>query len=370
MSLEVPFLDYFSEVEDYRIVGMISYPLDEVLFVILVCTICGFEDFDDMVMWSEENLDWLRKFLPYLNGIPRPKTLRDILSHLDPNTFQRSFENWSSSMCKKLGGVVAIDGKTLRGSKENSDGSGSVHLVNAFAYNFGMVIGQEKVNDKSNEIKAIPSLLSRLCLEGTIVTIDAIATQKDIVREIRSKGADYLLSLKGNQRSLHEDVKLFLDDSDMFSMWDEAEQTDAGHGRVEFRHVIVTEDIDWLKERHTDWKDLRSIAKVESVRYNKKSKIETRDSRYYLSSLPAKAVDMLRYIRAHWSVENNLHWCLDVTFREDSCRIRKNYSAENMAIIRKSALNLLKRDDAKLSIKKRRTKALVDPLYRSKLIIC
>jgi predicted transposase YbfD/YdcC len=279
-----------------------------------------------------------------------------------------NYPKWVSSINKEVKGVVAIDGKTIKGSKQNQDGEGALHIVSAFAYEIGIVLGQEKVADKSNEITAIPNLLERLAIEGAVVTIDAMGAQKDIVSRIIDKKADYLLGLKGNQKNLYEDVKLFFEEKSKMVVWDEAEEVDAGHGRVEIRSSIATSDIDWLKERHPDWKNLKSIVKIESGRYHKKTGKETRDVRYYISSLPAQALNLLKYSRAHWSIENSLHWSLDVIFREDSCRTRADYLGENMAIIRKTAFNLLKRDNIKLPLKRRRVKALIDPNYRSKLI--
>jgi predicted transposase YbfD/YdcC len=319
-------------------------------------------------MWGKANIDWLRKFLSYKNKIPTAKTVRNVISHLDPDHFKGSFERWVASMSSELSGVVAIDGKTVRGSKKNKDGSGAAHLVTAFSHKLGLVLGQEKVEEKSNEITAIPELLERLALAGTIVTIDAMGAQKNIADKIRDAEADYVLALKNNQGTLYKDVTLFFDEKSKMVLWDVADHTDAGHGRIEIRSSTVTSDIEWLKERHPEWRDLKSIVKIESTRIQKKTGEETRDTRYYISSLPAKAKHLLDCTRAHWAIENTLHWSLDVTFREDSARTRVDYGAENMAIIRRSAFNILKKDDEKLPLKRRRLKALLESDYREKLL--
>lgn len=365
---KVSFLESFREIEDPRIKGMVTYPLEEILFLVLSGVMCGFEEIEEMLMWGEENLEWLRKFLKYKNDLPTAKTIRKVLSHIDSESFKGCFEKWVASISTHLKGVVAIDGKTIKCSKKEQNGEGALHIVSAFAHEIGLVLGQEKVKDKSNEIKAIPELLNRIALEGTVVTIDAIGTQKEIANQVISSKADYLLALKRNQHSLFEDVELFFNDMDKAVMWDEFEETDFGHGRVEVRAAVSTSDIEWLKERHPDWKNLKSIVRIDSLRYNKKTKHETKECRYYISSLPSKASELLRYSRAHWSVENNLHWTLDVTFREDSCRIRKDYAGENLAIIRKIAFNLLKKSNVALPFKRRRTKALLDQTYRTSLI--
>lgn len=210
--------------------------------------------------------------------------------------------------------------------------------------------------------------MKRLAIEGSIITIDALGTQKEIVTTICERSADYILSLKENQSSLYQDVKLFFNDKDKMVIWDEFEETDAGQGRIEVRHCTVTSDITWLKEMHPDWKNLNSIAMVNSLRINKKTNEQTQETRYYISSLPAKAKTIERLIRSHWSIENSLHWCLDMTFREDSCRLRTDHGAENFAILRKIAFNMLKINSntgtkKKLSLKVRQLKASLDPVY-------
>lgn len=369
MDISVPFLTYFSRMEDMRVPGMVLYPLEEILFLTLCGVLCGFDDFDETVMWGQEQLDWLRKFLPYSNGIPKAKTLRLVLNHLDAKAFEISFESWTSSLSKELKGVIAIDGKTVCGSKKGKSGSGATHIVSAFAHDLGIVIAQEKVTDKSNEITAIPELLKRLTLAGTVVTIDAMGTQKEISKVIIEQKADYILALKKNHSDLYDDASTYFSKIDKCEIYDEFEDTDYGHGRIEIRNCKVISDISWLQGAHGDWTGMRSIVKVEATRIEKKTKDVSNETRYYISSLTENAEKMLRYVRSHWSVENKLHWQLDITFREDSCRIRQDHGAQNLSLIRRIALNILQKNDAKLPIKRRKVKALIDSNYRTKLII-
>ena len=277
----------------------------------LVGTLCRMEDWDEIVYFAEEQQGWLRRFLPFENGIASAKTFRTVFRALDHKAFSETFTAWVSQWRQR--GVIAIDGKTLRGSKDGESGKAQ-HVLNAFAHESGLVLGQQKVDGKSNEITAIPAFLDRLALEGAIVTMDAMGTQKDIVRHIIEKKADYILALKGNQGSFHEDVRLFLNDPDVMENCLVSSTLDGGHGRIEERVCRVTDDIAWLKEGHQEWKGLRSIAAVTCVRTNKKTGQTTSEMRLYISSLPPEAKRILDSSRAHWSVENNLHWTLDVTF--------------------------------------------------------
>ena len=346
------FLEEFRALEDPRIVGMVTYPLDEMLLVALCGILCKQQDWEDISDWGVHHLSWLRRFLGFKHGIAKAQTFARLFNAIDSNKFKLYFENWVKSLSFELGNnQIAIDGKTVRGSKKESNGSGAIHLVSAFAYEAGLVIGQEKICDKSNEITAIPELLNRLAIEGSIITIDAMGAQKEISDIIVKKKGDYVFALKGNQGSLHEDVKLFFDANDKDVIWDESEDTDAGHGRIEVRKCRVTTDIDWLRERHPHWKNLSLIAKIESIRINKKTLKETKETRYYISSLRTKSCEISKYVRHHWSIENKLHWVLDINFREDSCRTRTDHGAENLATIRKIAINLVRANNAKLGQK-------------------
>jgi predicted transposase YbfD/YdcC len=373
MTELINFLSCFRDIEDPRVPGLVTYPIDELILSTFCAVLCRNQDWEEISCWTDYHLEWLRKFLPFRNGAPSPSTYARFFNALDSKKFKNCFESWVSSFGLSLKEKqIAIDGKTIRGSKHAPDGSGSTHLVSAFAHEYGLVIGQEKVDNKSNEITAIPELIKRLALEGSIISIDAIATQKDIVKEIVKKKADYLIGLKANQPSLYEDVRLFFEENSDNVVWDEHEDTDAGHGRIEVRKAISTKDIGWLKERHPDWDNLNSIVVIESLRINKKTMKETREKRYYISSLMTSAKAMGEYVRNHWSIENKLHWILDMSFKEDSCRTRIDHGAENLGIIRKIAINQIRNKsqpgEKKISVKRKLLKGNWDLGYLESLI--
>ena len=366
MNEPMDFISWIRIVPDPRVLGMVTYPLEEILLVALVGTLCRMEDWDEIVYFAEEQQDWFRRFLAFENGIASAKTFRTVFRALDHKAFSETFTAWVFQWCGR--GVIAIDCKTLRGSKDGESGKAQ-HVLNAFAHESGLVLGQQKVDGKSNEITAIPAFLDRLALEGAIVTMDAMGTQKDIARRIIEKKADYILALKGNQGSLHEDVRLFFNDPDVAKNCFVSSTLNAGHGRIEERTCRVVDDISWLKERHPEWKGLRSIAAVTSERTDKKTGHVTSEMRFYIASLPAEAKRILDSSRAHWGIENNLHWTLDVTFREDACRTRKDNAPLNLSHIRKAAINLIKQDKScKLSLKRKRLKATMNQEYRAELI--
>lgn len=364
------FLDHIKIIEDHRIVGMVTYPLDEVLLTTLVGLLCRADDFDEIELIGQEQLGWLRQILPFKDGVPQAQTFRKIFRLLDPQALEKAFASWVADLQKRISGVVAIDGKTLRGSKHDVEGTGALHLVSAYAHEAGLVIGQRAVDAKSNEITAIPELLDILVLTGAVVTIDAMGTQKDIAAKIRERKADYVLALKGNQGTLHEDVKDFFDDPVLSNECPVHTDTHLGHGRIEERVCRVADARSWLAERHPGWDDLITIAQVSATRTDKKTGETSTETRLYISSLPPDPVAIAAACRSHWSIENNLHWQLDVTFREDACRTRKDHAPLNFAIIRHAALNMLKRDPTKMSLKRKRLKAAVNPEFRKKLLAC
>lgn len=349
------FLEHFSELEDPRYEGFVVYPLPEILLGVLVGTLCGGEDWEEIVLFCEEKLDLLRQFLPYENGVASPKTFWRVFELLDAQAFAACFAAWMNDLVGAVKGVVAVDGKTMRGARQGAGGEKALHVLSAYAHETGLVIGQRCVDGKSNEITAIPELLKTLALEGAVVTIDAMGTQKAIAQAILNKKADYVLALKGNQSALCDDVRLFFADKEVAC--DVFATTDSGHGRIEERACRATEDIAWLKERHPDWQGLRSIAAVDSMRTDKKSGKAAAETRFYISSLPAKACELLGATRAHWSIENNLHWMLDVVFGEDLCQTAKKNAALNLGVVRKMALGLIKRQPARMPIKRKIKKA-------------
>lgn len=373
MSAIKSFIDHLETVEDPRILGLVTYPLNEILLCTLCAIICRNQDWEDISCWGKYHLKWLRKFLPFKAGVAKSITFARVFNALNSATFKACFEGWISNLPRNLAGKqIAIDGKTIRGSKLEPGGGGAAHIVSAFVHEYGLVLTQEKVSEKSNEITAIPELLTNLALDGSIISIDAMGTQKEIASQIVNKKADYVLSLKENQKSLYDDVVLFLNDPDKDVIYDEYEDTDAGHGRIEVRNCKVIRDIDWLQLRHPQWSKLGSIVRVNSLRIDKKTLKEARQSRYYISSLRVNAKAMLSYVRNHWSVENKLHWILDMNFKEDSCRTRVEHGAENLALMRKSALNLIKYhnpDDTKTTVKSKMLRATYDSNYLKSLLI-
>jgi predicted transposase YbfD/YdcC len=361
------FLDHIRAVEDPRIPGMVVYPLDEVLLTVLVGLLCRAEDFDEIEDICAELLDWLRGILPFEHGIAPAQTLRRTFARLDPRQLEKAFAAWAASLAQRTRGVVAVDGKTVRGSKHDAYGKGALHLVAAWAHEAGLLLAQRAVDGKSNEITAIPELLDMLELDGAIVTIDAMGTQKDIAGKIVARQADYVLALKGNQGTLEEDAALFFADPVLAKDCPCHEQTTAGHGRIEERTVRAA-DAAWLAKRHPEWKGLASIVAVTARRTIKKTGVASTETRLYISSLPPDPVRLAAAVRAHWSVENNLHWVLDVAFREDQCRTRKDHSARNLAMIRRAVLNMLRRQPAKLSLKRKRLKAFISPAFRNAVL--
>ena len=284
--MSLGFLDHMQVVPDHRIPGMVTYPLDEVLLATLVGVVCGADDWDGVEEVATGALDWLRGFLPFSNGIPTAQTLRKVFRLLDTQALQRGFAAWAASLRAEAREVIAVDGKTLRGSKTSPDGKGALHVVSAYATEAGLVLAQRAVDGKSNEITAIPELLDMLNLKGAIVTIDAMGTQKEIARRIVDKDADYVLALKGNQTSLHADAALFFADPVLAAGCAARKDTDAGHGRVEERSCLAAK-ADWLAQRHPEWEGLRSIAAVTARRIDKKTGRESLETRFYITSLEA-----------------------------------------------------------------------------------
>lgn len=332
------FLDFFKSVPDHRINRKKLYPIEEILLLSFCGMIVGARSWDDLELFGEIKLPYLRRFLRFENGTPSDDTLRRFFRALDPEVFEYCLINWVKSFQMELEKkIVAVDGKTACGS---FDGEGRpIHLVNAFASEIGIVLGQVKTADKSNEITAIPQLLEILDIAGAIVTIDAMGCQSKVVEKIIEKKADYVISLKGNQETLHEDVRFLFEQKPKNVTFHADSQSEKGHGRLETRTCTVTEEIDWLREQHPQWKNLRSVVEIESCREIKG--IKSIEKRYYISSLPADPAVLMNAVRQHWGIENKLHWVLDVCFGEDQSRIRKGNAPRNMAIVRKTALNLL-----------------------------
>lgn len=332
------FLDIFSALDDPRSQRNRLYTMAEILLGALCATICGAEGWQDVEDFCKAKLEYLRQILPYKNGSPSDDTFRRFFRALDPHKFQELFRHWVSRLQPVLEGcVIAIDGKASRHSFD--EGQDMLHTVSAFLTEERLVLAQEKVADKSNEIKAVPQLLEWLDLKGSTVTIDAMGCQHAIANKILSKEGNYILALKGNQGNLNDDVRDYFDDESLLSSLKVHEDYDKGHGRIELRQCWVEHDIDWLRRSHPAWHSIKSIVRIDATRKTKKA--ITRETRYYVSSTTDNSEKMLRKIRSHWAIENNLHWVLDMSFGDDQSRIRRNNAPQVMTIIRHVALNLL-----------------------------
>ena len=340
---------HFSIIEDPRVDRTKEHALIDILVVALCAMLCGAEGFVDFEQFGHAKIDFLRSFLKLPNGIPSHDTFRRVFAMLDPAQFAECFRNWTESLRKTISAeIVAIDGKTLRGSHDRAKGRPPIHMVSAWARENGLVLGQIKTEEKSNEITAIPELLRTLKLAGCIVTIDAMGCQKEIASEISGAAADYVLALKGNQSTLHDEVASFMEDARAYDFdgvtHGYLETTTRAHGRVEARRYWITEEINWLTH-YPQWENLRSVGMVESIR-DIAGKL-TSERRFFIASIGADAETFARAVRGHWAIENTLHWSLDVSFAEDQCRVRSGYAAENLAILRHASLNILRGDTTK-----------------------
>lgn len=350
----IEFLKSFADLEDPRQQAKVLYPLEEILLLCLCAVISGADCWVEVALYGQQRLAFLRRFLPFRHGVPSHDQLGIVFAKLDAKQFQRCFIAWVERFTEAVRGVVAIDGKTLRRSFDHAAGQGPIQMISAWSTQGRLVLGQQQVADKSNEITAIPKLLELLELQGAVVTLDAMGCQRAIASQIVSQGADYVLGLKGNQGTLHEDVALFFDEPQGGGLAGYAvtvhETCDKDHGRLESRRVVATEQIAWLQDSH-GWPGLRSIAKVESRRESlAEGKVEE-ETRYYLSSLPGEAQRIGEAVRSHWGVENGLHWVMDMVFRDDECRIRSQNAPANFATIKHMASNLLRRGKGKHSMR-------------------
>lgn len=351
----------FSGIDDPRSASGKRHDLMDIIAIAICAVICGAEGWADVELFGKSKQDWLTRFLKLPNGIPSHDTFGRVFSLIDSSQFQRCFLDWVKGISELTKGeVIAIDGKTLRRSYDKHSGKAAVHMVSAWAHRNSLALGQVKVDGRSNEITAIPKLLNMLEVSGCIVTIDAMGCQKEIAKTIAKGGADYVLSVKKNQLQLYEEITDTFAQArgNGFEGIDFFETVEKGHGRIERRRCWATSDPDclaYLNEKG-QWNELASIAMVESERTERgKTSVE---SRYYISSLPSDAQTLLDATRAHWSIENSLHWVLDISFREDESRVREGNAPENLALLRHLALNLLKRDStAKGSIKGKRKRA-------------
>jgi predicted transposase YbfD/YdcC len=355
--------EHFADLEDPRIDRTKLHQLFDIIIIAICAVICGADTWVAVEEFGNAKIDWIRTFLELPNGIPSHDTFGRVFALLDPEQFQRCFVSWIQAISQITDGeIVALDGKTLRRSHDGTLGKAAIHMVSAWASANRLVLGQLKVDEKSNEITAIPELLRLLTLKGCIVTIDAMGCQTEIAQVIVDEGADYVLALKGNQGTLHRDVQ------DLFAYAEETNFKDIAHdfhravekdhGRIEIRrHCTISEPefIDYL-DPDGAWAEFQSIGMVEAER--RIGDETTCETRYYISSLSGNAQELGKAVRTHWGIENSVHWVLDVAFREDDSRVRKGNGAQNFAILRHIALNLLRQEkSAKCGIKTKRLKA-------------
>ena len=362
------------EIEDPRIDRTRRHKLLDILVIAICAVICGADDWVEVELFGQAKEVWLRTILELPNGIPSHDTFGRVFARIDPEQFRNSFMSWVQAVQEVLKGqVIAVDGKELRGSKDGNAGKSAIDMVSAWATADQIVLGQQKVHEKSNEITAIPKLLQLLELEGCIVTIDAIGCQTEIVEQIVQKNADYVLALKENQGRLYEDAELAFKDA-LENGWRDIQHDyhrteDRAHGRREVRQCWTISGNDYLCHLRGagNWKNLHTIAMIVSEREEGASK--TIKTRYFISSLQNNAQKLLSAKRTHWGIENSLHWCLDIAFREDDCRVRKGNGADNLAILRHMAMNLLKQEkSARVGIKAKRHKAAWDDSYLLKVL--
>ena len=360
----------FDELPDPRVEGRTSHRLIDILVLTTCAVVAGADDWEYVEMWGTEKLEWLRQFVPLENGIPSHDTIGRVFAAIDRKCFQACFTRWVSTICTSLEGeVVAIDGKTMRGSHHRRVGKSAIHMVSAFVSGRGITLGQLSTDAKSNEITAIPQLLDMLDVQGSTVTIDAMGCQTAIAAKIVEKGAHYVLGLKGNQEKLAEQVADFFEIAEQEGYKNlvavEDINYDKGHGRIETRRCVA------LATTHLEntgaWPGLSSMVMVESTREIGDQR--SCEKRFYISSMAPDSRAVANAIRSHWGIENQLHWCLDVTFKEDACRIRTGNAAENLNVVRKIAMNLLKATTSrKLSVAKKRQLATLNESYLAEVL--
>jgi predicted transposase YbfD/YdcC len=367
----VAMLDHFAALRDPREAWRVMYPLPEILLVVLCATLSGMEDFVEIKLWGEQRLDFLRRFLPYERGLPAHDTLNDVVNALDADLFKACFTAWVTTLHDGDPEIIAVDGKTVRRSHDRGKGREPLHLISAWASRQRLVLGQEATDVKSNEITAIPLLLERLDLTGALVTIDAMGTQNAIAETIVRRGGDYLLALKGNRPALQADVVGLFANPPPGMIAAPFETTDADHGRLEQRRHSVCHDVSWLwsHRRYAGeprFPHLAMIGMVET-RVERGGRIQ-HERRYYLSSAKLDAKTFAAAVRAHWHIENRLHWVLDVVFHDDLARLRTGNGPQNMAIVKHIAMNLVRAQSDKHSLKVRRKLANLNPDYLETLV--
>ena len=354
----------FEDLQDPRTGNAGRHDLLEMLLIALCTVLCGGEDCTDMAEFARAKLEFLRGFLTLKHGTPSHDTFSRLFRLLDPEQFRECFQRFMARFAEACQGVVAIDGKVLRRSFDTASGKSALHMVSAWGCEQRLVLGQIATEAKSNEITAIPKLLKMLSLEGTTVTVDALNCQRDIARQIIEQKADYVMALKGNQGTLHDDVRTFLDDPQT-ELAVSAATVDGDHGRIETRTAMLATDITWLQESH-DWPGLAAVGKV--VRTRETPDQTTTETAYYLLSTAMAPERFGEAVRSHWAVENRLHWCLDVVMNEDQMRNRIGHGPQNLAVLRHMALNLVRKETSKGSLRKKLHRAAWSDAYLTRVL--
>lgn len=369
-EIDDKFSHIFNKVEDPRGDNK-RHKFVDILGIALCAITSGSESYNAIETFAENREEWLRKYFELPNGIPSHDTFNRVFSQINPEQLQKSFNEFMKYLVTLIDGeIVAIDGKTLRGSACNSSNQKAIHMVSAWANHNKIVLGQIKTEEKSNEITAIPKLLELLELKNTIVTIDAMGTQKKIAQAIVDKEADYVLALKENQKTFHDDVKLFFESINNNDITDIKINTylthDKDHGRIEFRKYYLTDDIDWLENKDA-WANLKSIGMVERTRIIEEK--ETFERSYYITSLDS-IESFANAVRQHWGIENSLHWVLDVCFNEDKNKVHNQIAAQNLSVLRHLSLNLLRKETScKKSLNQKRYTCSLNTSYLEKVLI-
>lgn len=361
---------YFEEIEDTRQQGKVKYILVEVIVITIAAVTAGAEHWNEIAMYCKSKVDMFRREfnLKFENGVPTDDTFQRIFAIIKPDQLEKCFVNWTRSISDiPEDEIVSVDGKTICGSRD--DNYSVIHMVSAWANKTGIVLGQQRVDEKSNEIPAVPQLLDLIDVQNCTITSDAMSCQKKTVQKIREKNCNYVICLKGNQETLHDDVKLYFETAEKeqeFYPLSKTSTLDKGHGRIEKREYFLTTDVEWIENRD-EWAGLNAIGMVRSTRIVDET--ESVEDRYFITSLTDVQL-FSEAARKHWGIENNLHWCLDVNFDEDNCRMRKDNSGENLAVIRHIALNLYKSfTKVKLSMKAKRFRCSFDDQFLCNVIL-
>jgi len=367
-------LKHFSALEDTRAPWRVAHPLPEVLLLVVCGTIAGCDDFDDIADWGQAQVTFLRRILPFRHGVPSGRWLNILMNRIDPELFAACFTAWVRESWPDQADVIAIDGKTSRGSRDRAGGKAPLHLVSAFATTRQLVLGQEAVADKASETTAIPALIERLGagggLRGALVSIDAVACNAHIAGTIRQAGADYLLAVKGNQPRLRAEAEALFTENPPPGL-ETTSTVEKGHGRIEHRPVTVCHEVDWLAGHRRfpgEWRLPEAATVIQVQARTHAADRGQGETRYFISTAALSAAEAARAVRGHWAIENQLHWVLDVTFNDDQARCRTGHGAQNMAIVRHFALNLVRAAKDRRSIRRRRRRAGWDPDFLASIL--